>query len=331
MDKRNIAVLAGGFSDESVISYRSAANCFNNLDKSKFNVYVINIEREKWTWLDKDLNQVFDVDKNSFSLKIQSEQINFDCVLFAIHGPPVEDGKMQAYFDMLGIKYVGSNFTSSCITFAKEMCKQQLYGKNMVNMAKSVLLRTNDLNNMGVQRINDELTYPLFVKPNNNGSSFGVTRVNEASQLLGALEKAFKIDDEVIVEEFIEGTEITCGVFGLKNGIQALPPTEICPETEFFDFEAKYEGKSKEITPARISKEQIAEVQNLSTKLFIYFNLSGFARADFILSKGKFYFLEINTVPGMSNESIIPQQFRAASIDFGKYLGQLIEERIAAN
>lgn len=327
MKKPNIALLTGGFSAEANISELSAKKVFEWIDKEKYNVWLIHISREKWFY-SPDSNKEFLVDKDDFSLTVNNEKIKFDlAVFFPLHGPPAEDGKIQGYFEMLSIPYTGCGILSSAITFDKQACKTFIKHTG-VAMAKSIICHKNRERSEHLKLIENELELPVFVKPNKNGSSYGVSKVLEREKLEEALNKSFSFDDEVIVEEFIEGREFSCGVYQLNGETIALPPTEIISQTGFFDYEAKYMGKSKEVTPAELSDEQTKEMQNRAVKIFNAAGCRTLSRVDFILNKEKFYFLEVNTTPGMTNESLVPQQVRAAGMDVSEFINKLIEEQI---
>ncbi|MFM9945376.1 MAG: D-alanine--D-alanine ligase, partial [Bacteroidia bacterium] len=270
------------------------------------------------------------IDKNDFSLDLPSGKITFQlAAFFPLHGPPAEDGKIQGYFDMLNIPYTGCGVLASSISFDKTACKVYLK-YTQVAMAKSVLCIDKNLIDKHTLEIKNKLLLPVFVKPNKNGSSYGVSKVHELEELEAALTKAFNFDNEVIVEEFIKGREFSCGVYELKGETIALPPTEIISQTDFFDYDAKYMGKSNEVTPADLSKEQTLEIQRWSKKIFLALGCKTLSRIDFILNEGKFYFLEANTTPGMTNESLVPQQVRAAGMDVAWFINSLIAERLKA-
>jgi len=327
MSKPNIALLTGGFSAESNISLLSAVKVHEWIDKTKYNVWLIHITITDWFYEDAEGTQI-SIDKNDFSLQTDSGKITFQlAVFFPLHGPPAEDGKIQGYFDMLGIDYTGCGVLASAISFDKSACKVFLKPTG-VAMAKSVL----GVNTSSISKITSEvfsnLSLPVFVKPNKNGSSYGVTKVINQDELEGALNKAFNFDDEVIVEEFIEGREFSCGVYSLNGEIMALPPTEIISQTGFFDYEAKYLGKSREVTPAELSVLETEEIQRWAKTVFISLGCKTLSRIDFILKSNVFYFLEANTTPGMTNESLVPQQVRSAGMDVAWFINSLITERL---
>ena len=300
---KTIAIVCGGYSKESVISLRSAEQIASVIE-SEYNVYTVYITRESWS---VKINDAFyPIDKNDFSFTLDGKKIVFDAVFMAIHGTPGEDGMLQSYFDMLNIPYTTCNPFVSALTFNKYACKLFLkeYG---IDTAEAILLRRNQPYSVG--EIEKKCGYPMFVKPNNGGSSFGVTKVKQPTDLQSAIEKAFAEDSEIIIEQFIEGGEFTCGVFKTATESIVFPPTEIVSKNEFFDVEAKYTpGMSEEITPARLSDADMKACQSLTLKIYELLGCNGVVRIDYLQKGGKFYFMEINTVPGMSRESIIPKQ-----------------------
>jgi D-alanine-D-alanine ligase len=327
MIKSNIALLTGGFSAESNISQLSAAKVYEWIDKTIYNVWLIQISKEDW-YFESDGGRKISVDRNDFSLNTDAGKIKFDlAVFFPLHGPPAEDGKIQGYLDMLGIPYTGCGVLTSAISFDKSACKLFLKPTG-VAMANSILCKDVNLVAVHQTTIMASLSFPLFVKPNKNGSSYGISKVMIAEELETALKKAFQFDDEVIVEEFIEGREFSCGVYELAGETKALLPTEIISHTGFFDYEAKYMGKSNEVTPADLSAEQTQEIQFWATKLFLALGCKTLSRIDFILKNNTFYFLEANTTPGMTNESLVPQQVRAVGMDVSWFINALIGERL---
>ena len=323
--KKNIAIVAGGNSGEYEISIQSGSVVKKNLDTGLYNPYIIVIKGSDWYYLDKDCKR-FDVDKNDFSIIIQGEKIIFDCVFIAIHGTPGEDGKLQGYFDLLNIPYTSCDQTTSALTFNKSFCNR-IVNSLGVNTAKSILLYKNQ--KYKTDRIVDEIKLPCFVKPNNGGSSVGITKVDKMEDLHNAIKTAFKEDDEVIVEEFIDGTEITCGIIKSKGKMYVLPITEIVSKKEFFDYDAKYTpGIADEITPARISEKTEKECKTTSVYLYENLNCSGLVRFDYILHDEMLYFLEVNTVPGLTEDSIVPQQAKDMGITITKLFTMAIEDAI---
>lgn len=316
---KNIAILTGGDSEERVISLKSGRVVREHLPKDRYRSFLIDIQKADW----RDLDSGASIDKNDFSLTLNGEKIRFDCAFAALHGAPLEDGKMQGYLDMLGVPYTCCNGYVSALTMNKHNTKMQLAQYNTVPMARSALLRRGekvDMNSLA------SLGMPLFVKPNTHGSSFGVTKVKSADALMPAIEEAWRFDSEAVVESFLPGREFSNGVLRVKGELIVLPVTEIIPETEFFDFAAKYEGKSKEVTPADLSPELTRQCQEQSRFLYEVLKCRGVVRFDFILVGDVFHFLEANTIPGISPASIVPQQARAHGWELGLFFSILVEE-----
>ncbi len=322
--KKNIAIIMGGDSSESVISLKSADVVQKYLDKEKYIAYKVLISKQKWAVVDGD--NEFALDKNDFSSIVNGKKIKFDVVFNAIHGTPGEDGKLQGYFDLLGIPYSSSGVLGSALTFSKGTCNAVIKAWGLANTAKSVVVRKGE--SVDEAAIISELGLPCFVKPNNGGSSFGASKVKETEQLKSALAKAFEHDPEAIVEEFLPGTEVTCGVFRYAGKTTVLPITEIVPKNEFFDFEAKYKGASEEVTPARISEELTDEIQRITGTVFDKLGLKGMSRIDFIIKENVPYLVEVNTTPGLSEQSIVPQQARSVGITLTDLFGMMIEESL---
>lgn len=322
--KKKIALVTGGYSGEAVISYKSADTIRKNIDPVKWDCYLIDINPAGWYYL-SDNNEKVAVDKNDFSVTIGEEKINFDAVLMGLHGTPGEDGKLQGYFDCLKIPYSTCDAATSALTFNKRFTVAVASFAGM-HVARSLhLFKEKPLSS---KEILQQLSLPLFVKPNNGGSSLGISRVNEASGLDEALVKAFNEDSQVLVEEFIKGREFTIGVFRSKGTIIPLPITEIVSKNEFFDFQAKYEGASEEITPAKVEESTAEKVRAEAKKAYEVFNCRGIVRMDFIYDErsGNPFLLEINTVPGQSAASIVPQQVAAMGWSLQEFYSALIEE-----
>jgi D-alanine-D-alanine ligase len=321
---KKIALITGGYSGEAVISYKSAIAIENNIDAGKWDCYKIDINPQGWFYMSADDSKI-PVDKNDFSITVNGTKIKFDAVLVGLHGTPGEDGKLQGYFDCLKIPYTSCDAATSALTFNKRYTVAVAAFAGM-HVAKSLHL----FKNIPVQIIDvlNNLRLPLFVKPNNGGSSLGISKVNKADELQYALDKAFKEDDQVLVEEFISGREFTIGVFKSKGKIIALPITEIISKNEFFDFEAKYQGASEEITPAKVDEAVADKVRTEAKKAYAVFNCNGIVRMDFIYNEadGNPYMLEINTVPGQSEASLVPQQVVAMGISLKEFYSLLIEE-----
>jgi D-alanine-D-alanine ligase len=327
--KKNIALVTGGFSGEAVISYKSAITIDNNLDRERFNVYLVDINPEGWYCKLADGSKV-PIDKNDFSISPDNKKVVFDAVFIGMHGTPGEDGKLQGYFDTLKIPYTGCDAATSAITFNKRYATA-VAGMSGIAVSKSVILIKNNFTSP--DEIIANLKFPVFVKPNNGGSSIGMSKVNAASDELGmAIEKAFKEDDQVLVEEMITGREFTVGVFKSKGKIIVLPLTEVKAHDDkaFFDFEAKYQGKSTETTPAVVDEAIAEKVRASARKVYEVFNCKGVVRIDFIYNEkeGRPFMLEVNTVPGQSEASIVPQQVKAMGWNLKEFYTKLIEEAL---
>lgn len=321
-----IAFVTGGYSSESVISYKSAVTIEANLDTDKFDVYKIDIRPEGWIY--EYENGKVQVDRDDFSILISGKKIWFDAVFIGIHGTPGEDGKLQGYFDLHNIPYTSCDAATSAITFNKRYTVAVAAFAG-IKTAKSLHLFAHT--KPTADQVKSQLTFPVFVKPNNGGSSIGISKVNDPKDLQAAIDKAFHEDSQVLVEEFISGREFTVGVFRNKHGITVLPITEVQPENEFFDFEAKYQGKNKEITPAQIPEAWAEKIRNTARKVFEVFNCNGVVRIDFIYNEAlqEPFLLEINTIPGQSEASIIPQQVRAMGLTLKEFYTSLIEDALS--
>ena len=325
--KKNIALVTGGFSGEAVISYKSAVTIDNNLDRNYFNVYKIDINSQGWFYELIDGRKI-EIDKNDFSLQIDNQKIKFDAVFIGMHGTPGEDGKLQGYFDTLKIPYTGCDAATSAITFNKRYAVA-VAGMAGIDVAKSVLLIKNSFGSL--EEIISTLKFPVFIKPNNGGSSIGMSKVDKpADELAPAIEKAFKEDDQVLVEEMIKGREFTVGGFKSKGNIIVLPLTEVKADADkaFFDFEAKYQGKSTETTPAVVDEVMADKIRDAAKKIYTVFNCKGVVRIDFIYNelKGRPYMLEVNTIPGQSEASIVPQQVKVMGWSLSEFYTKLINE-----
>ncbi|MBC7874393.1 MAG: D-alanine--D-alanine ligase [Ferruginibacter sp.] len=325
--KPTIAFITGGYSGESVISYQSAITIENNLDTNKFLVYKIDITPNEWFFEGDDGEKIL-VDKNDFSIVVKGKKILFAAVLVGIHGTPAEDGKLLGYFDLLNLPYTGCDAAVSAITFNKRytVAVASFAG---INVARS--LHIFKQHPATVQLITDTLQLPVFVKPNNGGSSIGMSKVFKVEDLSSSLEKAFKEDDQLLIEEFISGREFTVGVFRNKGEIITLPITEVLTTKDFFDYEAKYTvGKSEEITPAEVEETIAGKIRATARKVYEIFNCRGVVRIDFIYNEkaGAPYMLEINTVPGQSDASIVPKQIKAMGWTLKEFYTVLIEEAL---
>ena len=326
--KKTIALLTGGTTGEWVVSVKSAATIAQNLDVTKYDVYKIMLTENGWFYEPADSVKI-DIDKNDFSLTLNGRKIKFDGVFIAIHGSPGEDGKLQGYFDMLGIPYTTCSALTSAITMNKGYTKAIVNGIKNLNVAKSVQIFKNTT--FSIDEIKAELKLPYFVKPNNGGSSIGMSKVKHADDLQNALDKAFKEDTQVLIEEFVEGREFSVGVFKTKGKIVVLPATEVIPANEFFDFEAKYTpGATEEITPGRMSDDEKNRVEQVVADVYEKLNCNGIVRIDYFLehNTSNFYFIEINTIPGQTATSFIPQQVAAMGMELKDFYTQVIEETI---
>lgn len=313
----------GGYSSEKEISIKSGQVILENLDSNKYDSYGIIIERNRW-YCKKD-GQEYDVDRNDFSLNVEESKIHFDCVYNTIHGTPGEDGIFQAYLQLLGIPHTSCDSYQSAITFNKRDCIAVLKPWS-IHTGRHLYLNLGE--EIAMEDIIEVVGLPCFVKANRSGSSYGVSKVYGLEDLPKALETAFAVDDEIIIESFLDGMEVSVGVYKLGNEILALPPTEIVSENDFFDYEAKYLGKSQEITPARLTESATLAVQELTKRIYHILKLKGIARADFIFHEGTPHFIEINTNPGMSRESIIPKQIKANGKELESVLSSIIEDTI---
>lgn len=325
--KKNIAIVMGGYSSEVNISIKSGNVVYKHLNKEKFNVFRVLILREKWVAIN-DANEEFIINKNDFSFKNKQEKIIFDVVFNAIHGNPGEDGELLAYLKLLHIPHTSAPFYQMALTFNKRdtLSVVKAYG---IKTATSIYLNKGDV--IDANFITKKIGLPCFVKPNSAGSSYGISKVYTANALLPALEKAYKEDTEVLIESFLEGTEVSVGVIEYKGKITVLPITEIVSENDFFDYEAKYEGKSQEITPARITELEKEKIEAAAIKIYTVLNMSGFSRSEFILVNNEPHFLEMNTVPGLTEESILPQQANAAGITLADLFENSVETALLAN
>jgi D-alanine-D-alanine ligase len=324
--KQNIALVTGGLSGEAQISYKSAITVSNHTNSDKFNLYKIDINPEGW-WYLPEVGERSAVDRSNFSIQEAGVNIQFDAILLCIHGTPGEDGKLQGYFDMLGLPYTSCDAATSALTFNKRYTVAVAAFAG-IHVAKSLHLFKHTP--VSVESILAQLQLPVFVKPNNGGSSIGMSRVDQAADLASALEKAFKEDDQVLVEELISGREFTIGVFKSKGVTTVLPITEIKTGNAFFDFEAKYQGKSEEITPAEISPKMQEQLTAAAKRVYEVLNCRGVVRIDFIYNEAKEqpFMLEVNTVPGQSAASVIPQQVKAMGWSLTDFYTAIIEEAL---
>ena len=319
---RTIAILAGGNSSEYDISVKSATEVRKALS-GRYNCYIVMIKASNWFWED-ERGRYFNINKNDFALELDDQRVRFDAAFIAIHGTPGENGLLQGYLDMLGIPYSSCSAFCSALTFNKQACKLYLR-EYEVKMAEAVLVRKGE--NIDSKLIESFIGFPCFVKPNDSGSSFGVSKVKKPGDLVAAIDTAFRESDSVMIESYMEGREVACGVVKTKNKKLIFPVTEIISGNEFFDYEAKYiHGKSSEITPADFPEIVTDEIQMLSSMIYDILGCKGIVRIDFIVIHDKPWFLEINTVPGMSAESIIPKQALAAGISLDDLYSMVIED-----
>lgn len=326
MTKKTIALIYGGDSSEYEVSIKSGKHISGHLDRERYNVYEVLMKGADWKVLFSE-EKSYLIDKADFSFVIPDEsgiagkRVKFDKALIMIHGTPGENGLLQAYFEMIGMKFTTCSATVSAISFDKYACKCYLRDTG-VKLAKEQFIRRGDSYN--AYDIAARMGLPLFVKPNNGGSSFGVTKVKHLQDLNDAIESAFKEDESVLVEEYIQGREMTNGVYEYNGELVRLPVTEIISNNEFFDYEAKYLGASREICPAEITSELSERIINTSHRIYRYLGCRGVVRVDYIVRGDEIYFLEINTVPGMTEMSLVPQQVRAAGMTIREFLNQLL-------
>ncbi len=315
----------GGYSDEYKVSLKSGQLIFDSLDREIYNVYKVVILKDEWYFLDENENKK-PINKADFSADLgNGESLKFDACFNIIHGTPGENGILQAYWDAVGQKYTGCDFYQSALTFNKKDTLAVL-SKYGIPSAKSIYLRKGE--DISDDKIVEELGLPLFVKPNQSGSSLGISKVKEKSELKTALEIAYKEDDEILIESALNGTEVSVGVLDYKGEVIVLGITEIIPDKEFFDYEAKYEGASQEITPARIDEETTKKVEEISIKAYKSLGMSGFSRSEFIIVDGIPYLLEMNTNPGFSPASILPQQAKIYGISIKDLCGSEVEKAL---
>ncbi|MBL4710169.1 MAG: D-alanine--D-alanine ligase [Flavobacteriales bacterium] len=318
-----IAIAAGGDSAEEEISLQSAKTVLENIDNNRYRAILVVMK--KGVWQAHLANQTFNIDKNDFSFQLDENRIKFDYAFIAIHGTPGEDGKLQAYFDLLNIPYSSPNHIASTLTFNKWYCNT-LLSQLEYNVAKSQYLRVGDTINL--EAIIDKVGLPCFVKPCSSGSSYGISKVKKTEDLELAITKAFEFDHEIIIEENLPGKELTCGEFKKEGVITPMPITQIIPNGEFFTYEAKYLGDSLEITPARIEERIYQTIQQMSAEIYRKFDLRGIIRVDFMLVEETPYIIEVNAVPGLSAASLIPQQAAAMKLPLMDFFTAIIEETI---
>jgi D-alanine-D-alanine ligase len=323
--KSIIAIVAGGDSSEVVVSLKSAAGLLSFMDQDKYQVYQVTLTKEAWV-VNIAENEQIEINRSDFSFIYQGKKIKFDFAYITIHGTPGEDGILQGYFDLIGVPYSTCGVLASALTFNKFTCNQYLKSFG-VKVSESVLLRSGQT--ISTDEVEKKTGFPCFVKPNVGGSSFGVTKVKSEEDVQPAIERAFKEGNEVMIEAFMQGTEITCGIYKTKGKSVVLPITEVVPYNEFFDFDAKYKGQVEEITPARISSELTKRVQKLTSAIYDILGCKGIIRIDYIITEGDMInLLEVNTTPGMTTTSFIPQQVRAAGLQMKDVLTDIIENEL---
>lgn len=325
-NKPNIAVVSGGDSSEYVVSVKSGVNVYNAVDTAKFTPWLIQMRGKEWFVLENE-TKIANIDKSDFSFNYNGNKINFDYAYITIHGTPGEDGILQGYFELLGIPYSTCNVHTSSLTFNKWFCNNYLSSFG-VKMAKSVKLTKGE--KVNAAEIVSNLGLPVFVKPNAGGSSFGVTKVKTQAEIEPAILKAWEESSEALIEQFIDGAEFTCGLVKIGNKKIVFPVTEVLPKNEFFDFEAKYTpGVTEEITPARLPEHLFEKCQNISSEIYDLCQCAGIVRIDYILKNDEFYFLEVNTTPGMTATSFVPQQIAAMGMTLKDMLSLIIGDKLS--
>jgi D-alanine-D-alanine ligase len=324
--RKRIAIVAGGDQSELEVSLRSAAGLYTFIDAKRYECHIVTIVGKEWSV--EYLGKRYSIDKNDFSFLIESgERIYFDFAYITIHGVPGEDGKLQGYFDLIRMPYSCCGVLAAALTFNKFFCNQYLNGFG-IPIAKSILLRKGE--KITSESIVETLALPCFVKPNGGGSSYGTSKVKCIEEIEPAIKAAMVESDEVIIESFMDGTEITCGVYKTKEKATVFPITEVVSKNEFFDTDAKYNGSVEEITPARLSDEVTEEVQTLTSKIYDILGAKGIIRVDYIITQGdKINLLEVNTTPGMTATSFIPQQIAAAGLNIQDVMADIIENELS--
>ena len=328
--KRNIAIVCGGYSSEHEVSLRSAQGIYSFFDKERYNVYIVEISKEAW-WVNAEENQQLPIDKNDFSFELNGNKVKFDYAYITIHGTPGENGLLQGYFDMIQLPYSTSGVLVEAMTFNKFVLNNYLRGFGY-NVAKSMVVYKDEAHKISAEKIESELGMPCFIKPAADGSSFGVSKVKTKSDIPAAFELAFNESNEVMIESFLQGTEISIGCYATKEGLVSLPATEVVTENEFFDYNAKYNGQVQEITPARLQPDTAERVANEVKEIYSLLRCNGIIRIDYIISKDSegndvLNLLEINTTPGMTATSFIPQQVRAAGLNMTDVLTNIVERQ----
>lgn len=318
--KKNIAIVWGGYTSEIIVSEKSMQGVHSFIDQKKYNLFSVKVEKKRWSV--KQGENEFDIDKNDFSFNDGKSKIKFDFAYITIHGAPGENGLLQGYFDMIGLPYSSCGVLASSLTMNKYICNNYLSNFGF-NVAKSLVIKPESV--YSIEKIAEEIGFPMFIKPNSGGSSFATTKVKEASQIQTAIDLAFKETGEVIIESFIDGKEITCGCYKTNQKIITLPLTEVVTSNDFFDYDAKYNGQVEEITPARISAALTQIIQEQTVKIYELIDAKGIIRVDYIIQGNTPYLLEVNTTPGMTVTSFIPQQIRAAGLNITDVFSDIIE------
>lgn len=326
MDKRRIAIVAGGYSSEFPVSLRSAQGLYSFMDKDRYDIYIVKLTRDEW-FVELPGGETSEIDKNDFSF-VEGDRIrHFDFVYITIHGTPGEDGRIQGYLDMIGLPYSTCDTLVSAMTFNKFVCNRYLQAFG-IPIAHSIVLRNGQ--SISDQEVVEQIGLPCFIKPNVGGSSCGATKVKIEGEIQPAIKKAFDEGKEVIIEAFMAGTEITCGCYKTRKRDVVLPVTEVISKNEFFDYEAKYTAcKAEEITPARLSEEMTAKVQERTSLIYDILGCKGIIRVDYIIVGEEPYLLEVNTTPGMTETSFIPQQVKAAGMEMKCVLSEIIENEMS--
>ncbi|AZJ35661.1 D-alanine--D-alanine ligase [Tenacibaculum singaporense] len=319
--KKNIAIIMGGYSSEVGISLKSGNVVYKHIDTEKYNAYKVHILENKWVHVD-DNEEEYPINKEDFSTEIKGQKITFDCVFNAIHGTPGENGIILAYFDLIGLKHTSAPFYQMALTFNK---RDTLSVVKQYGIATAVSIYLNKGDEIDCDAIIKKVGLPCFVKPNGAGSSFGISKVYTKGELIPAIEKAYEEDTEILIESFLDGTEVSVGVIQYKGETKVLPITEIVSENDFFDYKAKYEGESQEITPARLTDSQRNRVKEVAKRVYEILNMRGFSRSEYILVNDEPHFIEMNTVPGLTEASILPQQANHAGISLTELFGNAIE------
>ncbi|WP_440066906.1 D-alanine--D-alanine ligase [Tenacibaculum discolor] len=319
--KKNIAIIMGGYSSEVGISLKSGNVVYKHIDKEKYNAFKVHILENKWVYVD-DNDVEYPINRENFSVEVKEQKITFDCVFNAIHGTPGENGIILAYFDLIGIKHTSAPFYQMALTFNK---RDTLSVVKQYGIATAISIYLNKGDEIDCDAFIKKVGLPCFVKPNGAGSSFGISKVYTKEELIPAIEKAYEEDTEILIESFLDGTEVSVGVIQYKGVTKVLPITEIVSENDFFDYKAKYEGESQEITPARLTDSQRKRVKEVAKRVYEILNMRGFSRSEYILVNDEPHFIEMNTVPGLTEASILPQQANHAGITLTELFGNAIE------